>query len=42
MNLLVELADIAKDEADAAPLVSVFPLPDVLPVSPLPLLPTGD
>lgn len=42
MNLLVELGDVPEDEADAAPLVSVFPLPDVLPVSPLPLLPTGD
>lgn len=38
MDLLVELGD-DPEEADAAP---VFPLPDVLPVSPLPLLPTGD
>ena len=42
MDLLVELGDVADDEADAAPFVSVFPFPDVLPVSPLPLLPTGD
>lgn len=42
MDLLVELGDVLEDEADAAPFVSVLPLPDVLPVSPLPLLPTGD
>ena len=41
MDLLVGLGDVP-DEADAAPFVSVFPFPDVLPVSPLPLLPTGD
>ena len=40
IDLLIEIDGYAPE--DAAPLVPELPFPGVLPVSPLPLLPTGD